>query len=709
MSITLTQDPVVLFLGKATVILIGALLATLAMQRASAGARHLVWLVTLGTLLLVPALTAWGPIRLAVLPARPAAARPAGTGATPAASAAIPPETPMVSGTAAWGSVAPAERQVDAATTTQPPIVQHYGRRSGWLTGAALVAVVWVIVALAIVAVLLRDALMLRRIVRRSTPLEAPEWRDILWEIADRLELPDTPRLLRSADSKMPFACGVRRATIVLPAECDGWSLARRRAVLLHELAHVRRHDLVGHMLGRIACAVYWFHPLVWTAARRLRSESERACDDLALGCGTQASDYAEHLLEIVTSVRRASTPTVALAMARRKEFEGRMLAILDPDVRRTGPKRWESGALVVSLATMAILVGAATPARKPAQRIAQSVQRTTPRGESAAARTPLPGVSAMTSRAASAAAGRIDSTLDFALDSAVPMVPQASRETVRGAIARALASASASVVASRGNDAAAQRSGHDGPPEERAALLIKVLQTDTSARVRRTAAWGLGQLAALPSAATALVVALQHDTDAGVRSNAAWGLAQSSRASSVARDALTAAVQRDPDTRVRSQAAWALGSIASSASLPALVAALRDSSESVRSNAAWAIGTIAPRTAPQGVTDALRDPSERVRANAAWALFNIHDPASAAALNAAFQHETNERVQVSLLEALGTLGDAGMPALRAALNSSSARVKAAAVEALSMGGRGNMNMHLKLHMNPDPNPDPNP
>src|SRR6478735_5598751 len=161
----------------------------------------------------------------------------------------------------------------------------------------------------------------------------------------------------------MPFACGVFNPTIVLPAECDDWSLDRRRAVLLHELAHVRRHDLVGHTLGRLACALYWFHPLVWTAAKQLRSESERACDDLALTCGARAADYAEHLLDIVTSVRGDATPSVALAMARRKEFEGRMLAILDPDLRHSSPSRKQSAALIGSLALIAIIVGAAAPA----------------------------------------------------------------------------------------------------------------------------------------------------------------------------------------------------------------------------------------------------------------------------------------------------------------------------------------------------------
>src|ERR1700730_1345038 len=59
---------ITMLLTKATIILVVALGITLSMQRASAVARHLVWLVTLGALLLVPALSAWAPLRLAILP-----------------------------------------------------------------------------------------------------------------------------------------------------------------------------------------------------------------------------------------------------------------------------------------------------------------------------------------------------------------------------------------------------------------------------------------------------------------------------------------------------------------------------------------------------------------------------------------------------------------------------------------------------------------
>jgi hypothetical protein len=104
---------------------------------------------------------------------------------------------------------------------------------------------------------------------------------------------------------------------------------------------------------------------MVWTAARRLRAESERACDDLALCFGAQPADYAEHLLDIVTCVRDHSTPAIALAMAHRKEFEGRMLAILNPELRRTNFGRLQSASLVGVLSLLVVVISAAAPARQ--------------------------------------------------------------------------------------------------------------------------------------------------------------------------------------------------------------------------------------------------------------------------------------------------------------------------------------------------------
>ena len=350
-----------LLLAKATIILLVALGITVVMQRASAGARHLVWLVTVAALLFVPALTAWAPLPVRVLPAVKSIANEY----SPLSSAKRDKSVVIKSekGDNDLELTAPNSANDAAVSVTgATPAISS----STLMSGISVLFLIWAAVVLVITASLGFASLAVRRIVNRARPLDTEDWLTPLWEVSDRLELDEPPRLLRSEDAKMPFACGLLTPTIVLPAECDAWSLDRRRAVLLHELAHVRRHDLVGHTLGRLACAVYWFHPLVWTAAKQLRSESERACDDLALSCGARATDYAEHLLDIVTSVRRDATPSVALAMARRKEFEGRMLAILDPELRHGSPSRRQSATLIGGLALISIVVGAAAPAPHP-------------------------------------------------------------------------------------------------------------------------------------------------------------------------------------------------------------------------------------------------------------------------------------------------------------------------------------------------------
>ena len=79
----------------------------------------------------------------------------------------------------------------------------------------------------------------------------------------------------------MPMVCGVWRPQIVMPRSAADWSDARCRVVVLHELAHIKRRDCLTQVVAQMVCATYWFNPIVWLAARRLRAERERACDDL--------------------------------------------------------------------------------------------------------------------------------------------------------------------------------------------------------------------------------------------------------------------------------------------------------------------------------------------------------------------------------------------------------------------------------------------
>ena len=92
---------------------------------------------------------------------------------------------------------------------------------------------------------------------------------------------------------------GTLRPRILLPAEAAGWTDERRRIVLLHELAHIARRDSFSRSVAAIICALYWAHPAIWYAARRMRLEQEHACDDLVLSLGAKASLYARNLLDV--------------------------------------------------------------------------------------------------------------------------------------------------------------------------------------------------------------------------------------------------------------------------------------------------------------------------------------------------------------------------------------------------------------------------
>jgi hypothetical protein len=114
-----------------------------------------------------------------------------------------------------------------------------------------------------------------------------------------------------------------------------------------------------------MATVLFWFHPLVWVAVRKLREERERACDDAVLALGARPSHYADDLLEIARSLRFSEGPITSMAMARPSQLEGRLLAILDHTVSRAGVTR---GLVVATLGVAAAVVvpisavGAITP-----------------------------------------------------------------------------------------------------------------------------------------------------------------------------------------------------------------------------------------------------------------------------------------------------------------------------------------------------------
>lgn len=355
--------------ARAAAVLACAGVLAVGLRRQAAATRHLVWVFGLAGALAVL------PLALAVprwaLPVLPVAMNPEPRPEPASVERIVPaPEKhadPLPINVAAVprpGGAAAREKVVlETAARTALGTSQMIGRKAlPWplaLWGAGTAAVL---------AWYAAGKVAIGRLGRRAGRIDDPRWGEILNTAAGQLGINARVTLLRGGPAAMPVTWGVLRPMVLLPAEADGWPLERRRAVLLHELAHVRRRDGLTQGLAQAACAAYWFNPLAWWAAARLRAEREQACDDLVLEAGELPSAYAAELLGVARSLRPALT-AMAMPMARPSGLERRLRAILDPTRSRRGPARWLAAAgLMIVLGASATLAAVQLVARDEAR-----------------------------------------------------------------------------------------------------------------------------------------------------------------------------------------------------------------------------------------------------------------------------------------------------------------------------------------------------
>ena len=400
---------------KATVLLLVAGAGAWLLRRSSAALRHLVWALACGGVLVLPIASAvlpnwrlggWprfdAPIALdlhevptqtfdqpvALQPTSPESPHAAPSGAS---VMALPNPTPTLPGaTTASASVS---ASVSAPAPVAAPGAVRFTITTDW---TAWVVVIWLSGVAAVLILLVLGLARIWWLDRLTVPLLDESWLELADDLSRELGLGDRAvRLLKAKGPAMPMTWGIRRPAILLPADAAAWSPDRRRDVLLHELAHVKRHDFLIQLMAHVACAVYWFHPLVWVAATRLREERERACDDNVLRAGATPSAYATHLLEIARSLRAArATSLASVAMARPAQLATRLIDVLDARRRRDtlSPK----SAVPAWVAAIAVVVPLAAVAPRVAEPAAVTVD-TIPR-------VPQPNVVALTPRRAPSA-----------------------------------------------------------------------------------------------------------------------------------------------------------------------------------------------------------------------------------------------------------------------------------------------------------------
>jgi len=229
------------------------------------------------------------------------------------------------------------------------------GPARAW-TAARTLGMVWMAGAAVSLLVLLAGLARLAWLASSSPRVEHRTWTDLTARLSRDYGLRGPVLLLQSRHPALLATWGVRRPKVILPPEAYEWPEDRVRIVLGHELAHVMRRDWLVQVVAELLRAVYWFNPLVWIAVRRLRQESEQACDDAVLGLGVNGPEYATHLLAVARAFKGyEATVFPAPAMARPSSLERRVSAMLNTRLNRT-PITWSNAvAIVIALVCLTL------------------------------------------------------------------------------------------------------------------------------------------------------------------------------------------------------------------------------------------------------------------------------------------------------------------------------------------------------------------
>ncbi len=304
---------------KATIVLVAGLTAVRLCRRAPASVRHVILACTFGALIGMP-LTE-------IL--------------IPPASFAVPIDVPAVRGLL---TPQPTTELVAGDTMARGAAERSVSNVGMPSVGEAILGV-WAIGAAVLIGSLLHALGRLRRLTRRALPwLDA---RPLVDALAVEAGLTRSVDALLHEDIAVPLTWGLGRPVILLPMEAREWSDADLRHALLHEMEHVYRNDWIGQLVARTVRALYWFHPLAWTAMRQLSLEAERACDDAVIRTADRTA-YADQLVTLAQRLRDVPQQVVP-AMACRSDLSTRVRALLDERQRR-GRAHWLPHAVAIAV-----------------------------------------------------------------------------------------------------------------------------------------------------------------------------------------------------------------------------------------------------------------------------------------------------------------------------------------------------------------------
>jgi len=188
--------------------------------------------------------------------------------------------------------------QLSAITYTSP-ITSNSGL-SFQFSLPLILFIIWVVGFITLVFLFFRNERLFNSYLSKAKPLQID---DLLEKLKRKLELNRSVRVFTSPNVPAPFTRGLRKPVIYLPEQSREWSLHQLDHILSHELAHVKRKDILFISFQNIINIIYFFHPLVWIANHQINYQREKICDDIAINAlGEKPSVYGRTLMDNLES-----------------------------------------------------------------------------------------------------------------------------------------------------------------------------------------------------------------------------------------------------------------------------------------------------------------------------------------------------------------------------------------------------------------------
>jgi bla regulator protein BlaR1 len=330
----------------------GALLVLRLVRKRSAAQRS--WIAHLGLVALIAL-----PAAVLLMP---------GWNPLPANLSLAEPQVEYSGNVAILPTLAAADTTSETAIGTAPPGTEATAAEpSAFILPTAGVLAVWAyaLPAILLLLTMLVAVIRLGAMHRRANVLVDSSWLSALAQAQRRMGFKHGTALLVSAELRSPVSWGLMRPIILLSEDTVD-SAGEAEAIIAHELAHVARLDWAKLLIARVACALFWFNPLVWKLAREAHQLREEAADDAVLLSEVDDAAYATLLVNAARHDNRALLMAAHGVAPAKDSLKRRITRVLDRDSERTPAGNAWAMVCVASLAAVAMPLAAFDPSLVP-------------------------------------------------------------------------------------------------------------------------------------------------------------------------------------------------------------------------------------------------------------------------------------------------------------------------------------------------------